>query len=205
MYTRQNVDLCCQRTDLGDTAAIRTLVIFEDHLADSLLLVLIYSLTQNSQPLLVISECLFQALGDCADILFSLLFLVCKYSLFHLFLRNQLTNRCKQLFRNCTALVGMFRLAALSYDSVDEFDDLLVYFVCLEDRVDHDVLRNFLCASLDHDNLLAGGSNGQSHIRYFLLCIGRVYDKLAVDHADLGGRTRTIKRDIGNAGCDCRA
>ena len=45
MYTGDDIYLCCQRTDLGDRTAIGTLVILQDHLTNSLLLILIYSLT----------------------------------------------------------------------------------------------------------------------------------------------------------------
>ena len=47
VYTRDDINLCGQRTNLGNLTAVRTLVILQDHLADSLLLVLIYSFTQN--------------------------------------------------------------------------------------------------------------------------------------------------------------
>ena len=45
MYSRDQIYFCGKWTDLVDTSAIRTLVILQDHLADSLLLILIYSLT----------------------------------------------------------------------------------------------------------------------------------------------------------------
>ena len=36
MHSGNNINLCGQRTDLGDRTAIRTLVILQDHLADRL-------------------------------------------------------------------------------------------------------------------------------------------------------------------------
>ena len=96
----------------------------------------------------------------------------------------------------------MLFFTALSNDAVDEFNDLLVYFVCLEDRVDHGMLRNFLCAGLDHDNFLSCGCNGKSKVRNFLLSSGRVDNELAVNKTYLGHCTRTVERDIGNACSD---
>ena len=93
----------------------------------------------------------------------------------------------------------MLFFTALSNDAVDEFNDLLVYFVCLEDRVDHGLLRNFLCASLDHDNFLSCGRNGKSKIRYLLLSGCRVDNELAVNKTYLGHCTWAVERDIGNA------
>ena len=75
----------------------------------------------------------------------------------------------------------MLLLAALSNDAVDELDDLLVYFMCLEDRIDHGLLRNFLCTGLDHDYFLSCGSNSKCKIRYLLLCGSRVDDELTVN------------------------
>ena len=93
----------------------------------------------------------------------------------------------------------MLFFTALSNDAVDKFNDLLVYFVCLEDRVDHGLLRNFLRTGLDHDNFLSCGCNGKSKVRNFLLSSGRVDNELAVNKTYLGHCTRTVERNIGNA------
>ena len=45
MYTGDDVYFCCQRTDLCDCTSIGTLVIFQDHLTNGLLLILVYCLT----------------------------------------------------------------------------------------------------------------------------------------------------------------
>ena len=42
MYTGYDVYFCCQRTDLCDCTSIGTLVIFQDHLTNGLLLILVY-------------------------------------------------------------------------------------------------------------------------------------------------------------------
>ena len=93
----------------------------------------------------------------------------------------------------------MLFFTALSNDAVDEFNDLLVYFVCLEDRVDHGLLRNFLCAGLDHDNFLSCGCNGKGKIRYLLLSGCRVDNELSVNKTYLSHCAWAVERNIGNA------
>ena len=98
----------------------------------------------------------------------------------------------------------MFRFSNLCYDAVDEFDDFLVYFVCFVDGVDHFCFRNLFCSGFDHDDFLSGGSYGQFQVGYGFLCESRVYDELAVDHANLCGCTWAVKWDIRNTGCNGR-
>ena len=100
--SRDDVCLRSQRTDLSDLTAIRTFVIFEDHLADSLLLVLIYSLAQNCKPLFLVGKSFFQFLCYLTDIFFSCLFIVREYGNFHFCRRYDLFDRCEKFFRNCT-------------------------------------------------------------------------------------------------------
>ena len=96
----------------------------------------------------------------------------------------------------------MLLLAALCDDLVDKTDNFLVHIMCLVDCFDHQILRYFICSGLDHDNLLSCGSDCQLKIRKLLLSQRRVDDELSVNQANLCGSTRTIKRDIGNTGCD---
>ena len=202
--SRDDVCLRSQRTDLSDLTAVRTFVIFEDHLADSLLLVLIYSLTENGKPLFVICKSFFQLVCDLADVILTCLFVIGEYGNLHLFRRNDLLDLIKELLRYCTGLIGVFLFSALSHDLVDEFDDLLVYFVSLVDGFDHLVFRNLVGSGLDHDNFLSCGSYGKLKVRNCFLCKCRVDDKLAVDHTNLCGCTRAVERDIGNTGSNGR-
>ena len=100
MDTGNDVDFRCQGTDLVQLTAVRSLMVLEDHLADGLLLILINSLAQDSQPLFVVRECFFQLLGNGFDVAFSGLLVICKYGCFHLFRRNDLFDRREKLFRN---------------------------------------------------------------------------------------------------------
>ena len=203
MYSRDNIYFSCQRTNLGDLTSIRTFVIFQDHLADSLLLILIYSFTKNSKPLLILCKSLFQLLSQDTDILLTGLLVIGKYSLLHLFLRNDLFDGCKQLFRNCTAGVSMFLFANLCYDLIDKFDDGLVYFMSFVNSLNHFCFRNLICSGLNHDHFLTGRSNGQVQITFLPLLLGRVDDKLTINHAHLSHGTGSCKGNVRNAGCDC--
>ncbi len=204
MYSRNDVNLCSQRTDLCDGTAVRTLVILEDHLANGLFLILVNRLAKNCKPLFFFCESLFQLVCDLCDVVLSCLLVIGEYRNLHLFRRNNLFDGVKQLLRNCAGLIAVLLFAALSNDLVEEFDDFLVYFVCLIDGFDHLILRNLIGTSLDHDNLVSCGSNGQLKVRNILLCQCRVHNELSINKTDLCSCAWTIKRNIGNAGCKGR-
>ena len=205
MYTRNNIYLCSQRTNLGNGTSVRTLVIFQDHLTYGLLLVLIYSLAQNLEPLFLLCKCLFQALGDLTDVLLTLLLLIGEDCLFHLCGRYNLFDSREQLFRYCAAGVAVLFLAALCYDLVDERDNLLVYLVSLVDSLDHLCLGNLVSSCLDHDDFFSGGCYGQLQVGYLIVCLTRVYDELSVDHADLCHGAGTCERNIRDRRCNSGA
>ena len=97
----------------------------------------------------------------------------------------------------------MLRLSDLSNDLIDEFDDLKVYRMALVDCIDHHFFFYFICACLDHDDFFSCRSNRQAKITLIPLKLGRVDDQLAVYHTHLCHCTRTVKRDIRNAGRNC--
>ena len=73
----------------------------------------------------------------------------------------------------------------------------------LVDCFDHGSLRNLVGSGFDHDDFLSGRGNGQVQITLLPLLLAGIDDKLTIDHTHLGHSTGTIKRNIGNAGCDC--
>ena len=95
MNSRNQVNLCCQRSDLIDGTSIRTLMVFQDHFSYGLFLVLIYSFTQLCKPFFIVGKCLFQLLSNDTDIFFSCLLVVCKYSFFHLCRSNDFLDGIK--------------------------------------------------------------------------------------------------------------
>ena len=202
--SRDQIHFCCKRTDLCDLTSVRSFVIFEDHLADSLFLILINSLTQYVQPFFVICKFFLKSGCDLADIFFSCLLVVCEYSLFHFFRRNDLADCRKQLFRYCAGSVQMFFFAAVCNDLINKTDDLLVYLMSLVNCLDHLVFRNLVCSGFDHDDFFSCRGNSKLKIRNLLLSQRRVDHKFAVNKAYLSSSAGTVKRNVGNAGCNSR-
>ena len=94
----------------------------------------------------------------------------------------------------------MFLFPALSDDLIEESDDLLVYFMCFINSLDHLILRNLVGTGLDHDNLISCGSYCQLKVRNILLSQCRVHNILSIDQADLCRCTWAIKWNIRNTG-----
>ena len=107
--SRYQIHFCRQRTNLRQFSSVRTLVIFQDHLPDCLLLVLIDRFSQYLHPLFLLGKSFRQLLGQDADVLLAGLFVIGKDRLFHLFWRNNLPDSRKQLLRHRTAHVSAFR------------------------------------------------------------------------------------------------
>ncbi len=162
MYSGNQIHFCCQRTDFCDGTSIRSLVIFQDHLADGLLLELIQRICYQLQPLWMGLFITFtQLCVQLVHILLSGLLVICKDSHFHLLRCDEIYHILVHIFRYLAAGIGKLLLAAFCHDGVDERNDLFVHFMCLEDCLDHHILGNLIGTSLDHDDLLSGGSNGQ--------------------------------------------
>ena len=178
----------------------RTFVILQDHLADCLLLVLVDSLRKDRQPLLIVCKCLFQLRSHLTDVLLAHLLYIGKYSCLHLLRCHDLFHLCKQLLRNRAALIAVLRLADLCYNLIDELDNLKIDCMTFINGINHHFFFYFICASLNHNDLFAGRCNGQLQITLIPLCLRRIYDQLTVHKTHLRHRTRTVKRDIGNAG-----
>ena len=173
-------------------------MIFQNHFAHSLFLILIYSLTKNSKPLLIIRKCLFKLLCNLSDILFSYLFLVCKYSLFHLLWRNDFLYFCKHFFWNCTTCIFMFCLSNFCYNLIDKCNNRLVNLMTLINCFYHLLFWNLICPSLYHDNFLACRSHCKLQITIFPLFLIWIDHKLTIHKPHLCCCTRAIKRNVRN-------
>ena len=84
MYPGYHVYFSGKGPDLGDLSSVRSLPVLKDHLADSLLLVLIYGVGKLCKPLFVICKLLLEPVSDGINIFISLLLIVAEYGLFHL-------------------------------------------------------------------------------------------------------------------------
>ena len=202
MYSRDQVNFCGKWTDFFDCTTVRTLVVFEDHLADNLLLVLIYSFTKFGKPLFVISKSFFQLFCDFTDIFFSCLLVICEYCNFHLFRCYDLLNRFKEFFRYCKAYIIMFWFSTFCNDLVDECDDFLIHFMRREDGFEHLSFRYFICSGFNHDYLFSCRCNSQCKVGLFFLLCGWIEYQFSVNKSYLGRSCRTIERDIRNSSCN---
>ena len=200
-----DVDFCCQRTDLIQCTAVRALVVLEDHLADSLLLVLVDSLVKDGEPLFVLCKCLAELLLECGDIALTGLLVICEDCFFHLCGRNDLLDGCKELLRNRAALVLALLFAAVGDNALDPLDDLFVLLICDVDAADHFFIGDLVCTCLDHHDLIFSGVNSQAKVALVPLLLGRVDDGLAAHHTDLGHGDGAVKGDIGDLGSQSSA
>ena len=202
MHPGDDVHFRGKRTDLRDFTSVRPFVVFQDHLAHGLLLVLIDRLAQDGQPLLVLRESLLQLLGDGPDIPLPGLLVVGEHRYLHLLGRHNLLDFLEHLLGDGAAGVFMLRFAALGHNLVDERDDGLVDLMGLVDGLDHPRLRHLIGSGLDHDDLLPGGGHGQVQIALLPLLLGRIDYKFAIHQAHLGHGAGAVKGDVRNAGGD---
>ena len=195
-----DVDFCCQRTDLIQSAAVGTLVVLEDHLADGLLFILIDCLVEDGKPLFVVGKCFAEFFLESGDVGFAGLLVVCEDCFFHLCGRNDLFDGCEELFGDGAALILALLLAAVGDNALDPLDDLLVLLICDVDAADHFFIGDLVGACLDHHDLVFSGSNSQLKVALVPLLLGRIDDDFAVYHADLGHGDGAVEGDIGNLG-----
>ena len=175
-------------------------MIFQNHLTNRLLFILIYCFSKDGKPLLILCKSLGQFFGNLANILLTCLFIIGKDSLFHFFRSNNFLDLLEHLCRNGTACILMLRFSDFCYDPVYKRNDRLIDLVCLVNSLYHLFLGNFVRSGFDHDHLLASRSHCQIQIAGFPLFLRRVNDKFTIDHSYLSHSAGTIKRDIRNTG-----
>ena len=139
-------------------------MIFQDHLTNSLFLVLVNSFTQNCQPFFIIRKSFFQFFCNLADIFFSCLFVIREYGNLHLFRSNDLSHSGKQFFRNSTGFISMFFFSTVCNNFIDKFNNLTIYFMRFENSLDHLSFWNLICSCLNHDYFFSCRSNRQFQI-----------------------------------------
>ncbi len=74
-----------------------------------------------------------------------------------------------------------------------------------DDPVQHDVLRDFVAAGLDHDDLFGRGRDRAEHLALCAFLGGGVDDIFTVKIAEPDARDRLLKRDVGDAHSGGRA
>ena len=164
MCSRDQIDFRCERADLLDLTAVGTLVIDKDHLSDSLLLILIKGITDESHPLFIITVFLFKCSADLSHIGFSRHLIIGKYDFLHLGRRADLIECIIEFLRDLIVDILMFFLAHFCYDRIKEADDFFVDFVAFVNGFDHFLIGDLICACFDHDDFFSGGSDRQSKV-----------------------------------------
>ena len=202
VHSGKKVDLGGKRTDLSDLPSVRALVILQDHLPHGLLLVLVHGVADQREPLFLVGKCLSAALSELVHSLVPCHLVVGEHGGLHHFLGNDLLHGVHQLLRDDSGNILLLLLADSIADLVDECDQLLVDFMGLIDRVDHDLLRNFLGAGFDHDDLVLHAGYGQCQVRDLLLIVGGVDDELSVHQAHLRHGAGTIEGNVGDRHSD---
>ena len=164
MYSRYNINLSSQWANLRNPTTVRPFMILQNHLTNRLLLILVYCFSKYCQPLFIFGKCFCQTLCNHADIFFSCLFIISKDCNLHLFRRNDLANCCKQLFRNCTALISVLFFSASFHNLIDKLDNLLIHFMCFKDCIDHLLFRQLIRSGFNHNYFFSCRSYRQRKI-----------------------------------------
>ncbi len=200
MRAGQDIHFRSKRTDLIHGAAVRTLAIFQDHLADGHLLEFVNRFADKRQPVFAIRVALVQGFRDLLDVLVANLFFIGEHGIFHCLGGDEIHHILIQFFRDHVTFVRLFLLAAFVYDRLNEIDHLAVHLMSGHDGIIHDIFRDFICTGFDHNNFLRRGSHGKSQIGFDTLFLGRIKAKLAVDQTDHRRGDGAVKGNVGNAG-----
>ena len=193
---RQNVNLSSQRTDFHHAAAVDALAVCQPA-ADDLLLELIYALSEVCVVLflVLVGQGRLECVNDLANACVADGLVVGIHSGLELVVALCL-ELVEQVVVDVVMLILELRLADLVLDGLDERADLLQLLMSLHEGVKHLVLRNFLRAGLDHDDLVLGRAQGNVHLGNLALLGGRVDDGLAVDDTDLAAGYNVVERNI---------
>ena len=166
MRSRQYAVVDPQRSDLVELTVVRTDALVEDHSSDLLL----GDVIENRVDILGVVridlfEMLFGFRFDRVHVVLTLKFIDSLNRFSHLAF-CKITNGLVDFLRYLIQFDVHLRLSDFRNDLLDELNDLLDLFVREHDRVEHDVLRNFLRACFyHHDSFLCTG-NGHVHAAF---------------------------------------
>ena len=194
----QHADFGSERTDLVLRSAVDT-VAFEQPCLDNLLLELVGDLVEELIHVGILLEVLLVPVLDhlvpagLADVL--IVGVHRGLGLVH----EVLDDLVEQLLVEACVRIVELGLADLGDHAVDELDLLLVLVVGKLDGLIHGVVVDLVRAGLDHNDLLAGGNDGDVKVGDLALLARGVEDKLAVHKADLERADRAIPGNIGDS------
>ena len=201
---RQYINFCRQFSDFFDTTAVRTFVVSQDHSSNCHLLEFIDDISDQLRDVFFFTHhfCQLFCQGFCYffcnsfDLRVSVLFQFSKYSVFHSGICDETCYQIVSIFRDYIFCVRSFFLTFFCCDFFDPFCNFQVCIECQMDRFHHQCIRDFVCASFDHHNLIFFGRYCQVQSCCFSLCCCRVYHQLTVTVTDVYGRNGICEGDI---------
>ena len=202
---RQNADFGSQRTDLIDPASIDTLAVIQQPAANDIFLKFVQALVDDTGVLriLLIKRCM-NLIIDRKKSCVTNQFVIGIHGNAD-FLHCHILDSLKQIVRYFLTLKRHLRLADLSDDGVDELHDLTVHLVASNDSIEHSLVVDFICACLDHNDLLRRTDNRKLQVVVLALFMGGIDNDLAVYQSDGNACDRSIPRNVGDRDCDRRS
>ena len=198
----KNGNLACERTDLIHSSAVYTLFVNKEPTTDNLFLNLIDKFGKNNGEIRIFFGELFE------DVVLNGLHLcvtnglVIRVKSFHNGFFTIVENLIEHIVIKLAGRIIKFRLADLCNDFIDEYEELLYLFVSEHNRVVHIVVRYFLCARFNHNDLLFGSCDCQLENAFFSFFGCRVDDESVADHSDKCAADRSVPRDVRNGKSD---
>ena len=194
---RQNANLGSQRANFVRRAAIDALAL-EQPLLDDLLLHLVQAHVDLDIPVfcILLAELLFEIDNSLSQTGLTDVLVVGVERVGDL-VQTVLAQIVEHFMVDSGLFKRKLRLADGINDGVDEFHDLHVRLMGQLDALHEDVFLDLVRFRLDHDDLLVGRSNGHEALAGVALVLRGVDDILAVQIADIGGRSRAVPGNVG--------
>ena len=198
--TRQNANLSSQRTNLFHTTAVNALALNQP-VTNDLLLQLVEALGDLCAVLsdILLAQLSLELVADNLDACVADGLVVGIQAVLQLTAALSL-ELVEDLMVEVVMLVLELGLADLCLDVSDEGNNLLNLLMCNHQSVEHVVLRYFVCACLDHNDLVSGCADGNVHLGALALLSSRVDDNLTVNNA----ADDVVKRNIRDRNRDRR-
>ena len=204
MYTRQNIHFRFQRTNLINGSSVRSLMVFQNHLPNRLLFILVNGIRKNRKCFFILLKSLGKSLAQTGNILIPLLLLIRENGFLHLLRRHNLLHSFEEFLRNGGRLITVLLFSALCDNALKETDNLLVCLMGKVNRLNHLFFRKFIRSGFNHNHLFFCGGNRKEQVGNRLLSISGVQNKLPGNHADLCRCTGAVKGYIGDCCCKRR-
>ena len=197
VYTGQNANLSRQRTNLINASAVHTLALIEP-CTDDLLLDEVQDLVDHAGLFAANGiESLVCRINDRAQACIPFVLVVGVQSVCHLVMHHCI-NILEQLLVYLVRLKDKLLLADFCLDVGNKGNHFFDFFMTGKNCLEHGILRHFIGASLDHDDLVLSAGNGQMQVIVLALFQRRVQHDLAVNQSYADAGDRSVPGNIGN-------